>query len=67
MNLLIAKKVGGSYQKIAVRQQGKPMEGGLPYVAYSLCVNAEFYFSDEPAAVSFDIMLGGEEFRVSKF
>jgi len=67
MNLLIAKKVGSSYQKVAVRLDGKPMEGGLPYVAYSLCVNADFYFQDEPAAISFDIVLGGDEFRVSKF
>jgi len=67
MNILIAKKVNGVYQKVGVRLDGLSMEDGLPAVAYNLSVNADFYFSDEPAAVSFDILLGGDEFRVSRF
>lgn len=67
MNILVAKKVGGVFQKVGVRYANKLPDGGFPSCVYNLFVNADFYFSDEPAAVSFDIILGGDEFRVSKF
>lgn len=67
MNLLIAQNVDGVFQKIGVCMANAPMDAGLPPVAYNLAVNASFYFKDEPAAVSFDIMLGGIEYRVNKF
>jgi len=67
MNILVAKKIGGVFQRVGVRYANKLPDGGFPAVVYNLFVNADFYFRDEPAAVSFDIMLGGDEFRVSKF
>ena len=67
MNLLIARNDDGVFQKIGVCMENAPMDAGLPMVAYNLAVNASYYFKDEPAAVSFDIVVGGIEYRVNKF
>lgn len=67
MNLLIARNDDGVFQKIGVCMENAPMDAGLPMVAYSLSVNAKYFFKDEPAAVSYDIVLGGIEYRVNKF
>jgi len=67
MNFLVAKKIGGVFERVGVIYAHMLPDGGFPAVVYNLFVNADFYFRDEPAAVSFDIMLGGDEFRVSKF
>ena len=61
MNLLIAQNVNGTFKKVGVFIENAPMDVGLPPVAYNLAVNAKYYFKDEPAAVSFDIVLGGVE------
>ena len=67
MNLLIARNDDGVFQKIGVCMENAPMDAGLPMVAYNLAVNARYFFNDEPAAVSYDIVLGGIEYRVNKF
>mgnify|MGYP000311178480 FL=1 len=67
MNLLIAQNVDGVFQKIGVFLENAPMDAGLLPVAYNLALSAKSYFRDEPAAVSFDIMLGGIEYRINKF
>ena len=67
MNLLIAQNVDGVFKKVGVFMENAPMDAGLPPVAYNLTVNAKYYFKDEPAAVSFDIVVGGIEYRVNKF
>ena len=64
MNLLIAKKCFGSYQKVAVVRNGLPvLKGRQGYVASS----ALKFFEAEPAALDIEYMLDGIEYRVSKF
>ena len=63
-NLLIAKKVNGVFQKVAVVRNGLPvLEGRQGYVASS----ALKFFESEPAALDIEYLLNGIEYRVSKF
>jgi hypothetical protein len=65
MNLLIAEKVAGSFQKIGVMNGDDFLVDCL--LAYGLACNAKRFFEGEPAAESLDYLLEGIEYRVSKF
>jgi hypothetical protein len=64
MNLLIAEKNNGVFQKIGV-MNGNDFSGGL--LAYGLACNAKSFLDGDSAAISIDYLLEGIEYRVSKF
>jgi hypothetical protein len=65
MNILVAKKVAGAFQKVGVfipNEQfiSDPAGDFLSFMGYR-------YFKDEPAASSIDIVYDGIDYRISKF
>ena len=65
MNILVAKKVNGAFQKVVVfipNEQfiSDPAGDFLSFCAYQ-------YFKKEPAAVSLDVTHFDIEYRISKF
>lgn len=65
MNLLIAEKVNGAFQKIGVMNGDDLLVDCL--LAVGLAYNAKRFFESEPGSVSLDYQLEGIEYRVSKF
>ena len=65
MNILVAKKVGGVFQKVGVfipNEQfiADPAADFLSQITYR-------YYKDEPAAVSIDVTHFDIDYRISKF